>query len=255
MKVETAFIDVPRDCKISCELLGIAVPDFLQLIINHFSYAHMHMHDNSEFDMATKAFLEAKWLLGEKKIKPATHLSASQKEHFLKVFRQIIKTSTNRNYSFRTRRSKVKVLASKLLQIYAKGIDVNGVIYYDEETKITLSNEFLFMSLIHHRTPAELLNAVMQRISYADFYARYHLKQEEHNPAMSFFLRVMDGYGDIQDQDHLNSLPFKEYFLWDIQEFRTRYLFYRNLEDRIDEYRERFEEIHQQIQKPYFDYD
>ncbi|SEO07362.1 hypothetical protein SAMN05216436_13133 [bacterium A37T11] len=36
------------------------------------------------------------------------------------------------------------------------------VIYYDEETKITFNNEFL------------LLNAMMKRVSYAEFAARYH---------------------------------------------------------------------------------
>ncbi|WP_262249532.1 hypothetical protein [Parapedobacter soli] len=255
MKVETEFIDVPRDCKISCELVGMAVPDFLQLMVDHFSYAHMHMHNISEFDMATKAFLGANRLLGEKEIEPAKHLSTGQKERFLKLFRQVLKTSTNRNYSFPTRRNKVKVLAGELLQIYEKGLDVKGVIYYDEETRINLSEEFLCMSLFFQRTPTELLNAVMLRISYAEFYARYHLKQEEHNPAMAFFLRVMDGYGNIQNQEYLSSQSFKEYFLWDIQEFRTRYLFYRNLDDRIDAYRERLEEIYQQIQKPYFDHD
>ncbi|WP_353125330.1 hypothetical protein [Parapedobacter pyrenivorans] len=255
INVETAFVDVPRDFKVSCELVGTAVPDFLQLIINHFSYAHIHVHDTSEFDMATKAFLEADRSLGEKEIKRAKHLSTEQQERFLKLIRQVLKTTVNRNYSFPARRNKVKVLADKLLQIYAKGLAVKRIIYYDEETKITLNNEFLLMSLIYHRTPTDLLNAVMKRVSYAEFAARYDLKQEEHNPAMSFFIRVMDGYGDIQDRVYLNSRPFKEFFLWDLQEFRTRYFFYRNLEDRIYLYRERLEEISQQIQQPYFDHD
>lgn len=148
MKVETAFIDVSRDCKISCKLIGIAVPDFLQLMVNHFSYAHMHMYDTSEYDMVTKAFLEAERSLGEKEIKPAKHLSTDQKERFLKLFRQMLKTSTNRNYSFPARRNKVKVLAGKLLENYTKGLEVKTVIYYDEETKINLSGEFLCMSLL-----------------------------------------------------------------------------------------------------------
>jgi hypothetical protein len=255
MNVETEFIDVPRDFKVSCELVGIAVPDFLQLTIDRFSYAHVHMHDTSEYDMATKAFLEADRLLEEKEIKAAKHLSTDQQERFLKLIRQVLKTTMNRNYSFSARRNKVKVLAGKLLQIYAEGLDVKRVIYYDEETKINLSSEFLLMTLINHRTPTELLNAMMKRVSYAAFAAQHDLKKEEHNPAMSFFIRVMDGHGNIQDRTYLNSQPFKEFFLWDIQEFRTRYFFYRNLEDRIDVYRERLEEIYQQINKPYFDHD
>ena len=255
MKVETEFIDVPRDFKVSCELIGVAVPDFLQLIVNQFSYAHIHMHDTSEYDMATKAFLEANRSLGEKEIIPATHLSENEKERIVKLFRQVLKTSINRNYSFSARRNKVKVLVGKILPIYAKWQNVKRVVYYDEETKITLKNDFLMISLIHQRSPTELLNAMMKRVSYAEFAARYDLKQEEHNPAISFFIRVMDGYGDIQDRADLNSHPFKEFFLWDLQEFRTRYFFYRNLEDRIDVYRERLEEIYEQIQKPYFDHD
>lgn len=255
MKVETEFIDVPRDFKVSCELIGVGVPDFLQLIVNQFSYAHIHMHDTSEYDMATKALLEADRSLGEKEIIPATHLSENEKERIVKLVRQVLKTSINRNYSFPARRNKVKVLVGKMLPIYAKGLHVKRVVYYDEETKITLNNDFLMMSLIHQRSPIELLNAMMTQVSYGEFLARYHLKQEERNPSLSFFMRVMDGYGDIQDKAYLNSYPFKEFFLWDVQEFRARYFFYRNLEDRIDLYRERLEEIYQQIQKPYFDHD
>lgn len=255
MKVETEFIDVPRDFKVSCELIGVGVPDFLQLIVNHFSYAHIHMHDPSEYDMATKAFLEADRSLGEKEIIPATHLSENETERIVKLVRQVLKTSTNRNYSFPARRNKVKVLVGKMLPIYAKGQNVKRVVYYDEETKMTLNNDFLMMSLIRQRSPIELLNAMMKRVSYAEFAARYDLKHEEYNPAVSFFIRVMDGYGDIRDRAYLNSHPFKEFFLWGVQEFRTRYFFYRNLEDRIDVYRERLEEIYEQIQKPYFDHD
>ena len=255
MKVETEFIDVPRDFKVSCELIGVAPPDFLRLIVSRFSYAHIHMHDTSEHDMATKAFLEAERSLEEKEIVPATHLSENEIERSMKLFRQVLKTATNRNYSFPARRNKVKVLTGKMLPLFTKGQNVKRVIYYDEETRITLNSDFLMLSAIHQRSPFELLNAMMRRVSYADFAARYDLKQEEYNPAMSFFMRVMDGYGDIQDRDYLNSHPFKEFFLWDVQEFRTRYFFYRDLEDRIDVYRERLEEIYEQIQKPYFDYD
>src|SRR3546814_13344247 len=99
-----------------------------------------------------------------------------------------------------------------MFPIDAKGQNVKRVVYYDEETKITLNNDFLMMSLIFQRSPTELLNAMTKRVSYAEFAARHDLKQEEHNPAISFFIRVMDGYGDIQDCAYLNSRPFKEFF-------------------------------------------
>lgn len=255
MKVETEFIDVPKDFQISCELIGVAVPDFLQLMVNHFSYAHIHMHDMSEYDMATKAFLEADRSLGEKKIIFEKHFSENEKECILKLTRQVLKTTMNRNYSVSVRRNKVKALVDKILPVYEKGRNVKRVIYYNEETKITLNNDFLLMSLIHRRTPIELLNAMMKRISYAELLARHHLNKEAHNPAAFFFFHVLDGYGEIQDRAYIDSRPFKEFFLWDVQEFQARYFFYRNLKDRIDVYRERLDEIYQQINKPYFDYD
>lgn len=250
MNVE--FIDVPRDFKISCELIGVKVPDFLQLIVDHFCFVHIHMHDQSEYDMATKAFLAASYRLGKKEIKPAEHLSTSQRDDFIRLFRQLLKIVMNRNYSFSERRKKGKVRVSKLFSTYSKGLKVKEVIYFDEETKIQLSKDFLMFTLFHQCSPIELINSMIKKVSYAEFAARYDLKEEEHNPAISFFIRVMDGYGGIQNRAYLESHAFKEFFLWDVQEFRTRYFFYRKLEDRIDVYRERLEENYEQINKNLF---
>ena len=256
MNIETAHLDVPRDFEVACGLFGIPVPGFLQLIVDHCCFIHAHMGDTSEFDMATKAFLEADRQLGEKEIKPATHLSESQRERFIRLLRQMVGTATNRNYSKSTRRKKGKVLAEKLFDTFSAGLEIKDVVYYDEETKIQLSKDFLLMTLLHQRTPIELLNAIMKRISYAELGARVHLKQEDYNPAMVFFTRVMEGYGGIRDETYLESEAFK-IFLMDLQEFRARYFFYRNLEDRIYMYRERLEENYQRIKNPYLneDYD
>jgi hypothetical protein len=253
-KIETEHLDVPRDCLVSCKLFGITVPDFLRFIIQHFCYTHIHLHDRSEYDMATKAFLEAEKQLGEKEIVPITHLSAIHRDNFLRILKQFLKMTTNRNYSISARRDKGKILVKKMFSLFSNGLVVKDVVYYSEDIKIQLNRDFLLMTLINQRSPIELLNAMMRNISYAELAARQHLKEDIFNPAGSFFVRVMDGYGNLQDTKYLNSRAFKE-FLWDVQEFRTRYFFYRNLEDRIEVYRERLEENFQRIDKPFFDYD
>lgn len=253
-KIETEYLDVPRDCLVSCKLFGITVPDFLQFIIQHFCYIHIHVHDRSEYDMATKAFLEAEKQLEKKEIVPMTHLSTTQRDNFLRILKQLLKMATNRNYSVSVRRNKGKVLVNKMFSLLSTGLELKDFIYYNEDIKIRLGRDFLLMTLINQFSPIELLNAMMKNISYATLAARQHLKEEIFNPAGSFFVRVMDSYGNLQDTKYLNSRAFKE-FLWDVQEFRPRYFFYRNLEDRIEVYRERLEENFQQIDKPFFDYD
>lgn len=58
-KIETDFIDVPLEFKIACEAFGMMVSDFLQLILQDFSYYYLFGHDDSANDLATKAFAYA----------------------------------------------------------------------------------------------------------------------------------------------------------------------------------------------------
>lgn len=252
-KIETAYLDVPRDFKIACESFGIGVPDFLQLIIRNFSFLYLFMHDDSEYNLATKAFLHAE----DQFLSSQPHLKTnySLKEYGNEAapyFQKLVKLAVNRSYSSRMKREKASRLMAKLYAIVSKEIKFKPDLYLDEETKLTLSKDFLLISAIHQYPPMAFINALMRCISLADLYARMHLDQVVSNPALGFYLRVQSGYGGSDDEVHINTIGFKN-FLLDLQEFDVRYFFIRNLEKRTVVYRARLEEIFEEKINQYYD--
>src|SRR5690606_41010138 len=55
-KIATTHLEIPRDFQIACEGFGIMVPDFMQLLVDHFSYAYVFISDDSVNELATQAF-------------------------------------------------------------------------------------------------------------------------------------------------------------------------------------------------------
>ncbi|TYR37054.1 hypothetical protein FXV77_07730 [Sphingobacterium phlebotomi] len=252
-KIETEFLDVPMDFRIACEAFGIMVPDFLQLIIRHVSFANLFMHDDSEYDLATKAFVQS----DDKITKAQPDLKGKQTlgEHgktILPHIRSLVKLSMNRSYSKTMKREKGRKITDKLYRVCSPHIKHKPYLYLNEETKLTLTKDFLLVCLIHQFSPTVYINALMQCISLADLYARQHLDKLVYNAALGFYIRVQHGYGHLMDTDHINTLGFKDLIL-DLQEFDVRYFFIRDLEKRTAVYRARLEEVFEEKINQYYD--
>lgn len=248
-KIETEYLDVPMDFRIACEAFGIPVADFLQLIIRDLSFAHLFIHDSSEKDLATKAFA----YVDEKILKTKKKPSLAQKANaVLPLFQSLVKLSMNRSYTAAMKREKARKITEKLYRTCASEINFKPYLYLDEETKLTLTKDFLLICLIHQHAPTVGLNAMMQCISLADLYARTHMNKVVHNPALGFYLRVQRGYGGLVDVAHIHTLGFKDFIL-DLQEFDVRYFFIRDFEKRKAVYRTRLEELYEQKINRYYD--
>lgn len=242
----TTFINVPRDFQIACEAFGIWVPDFLQLIVRRVAFIHLFTDDNSEYDLATKSFAFATDLLKDQPELRVGHSLARQSRESLPHLQKLMKLTGNRSYSGRIKREKAAKLVEKLFGIASREIAFEPYIYYDEDTKITLTKDFLLMATINQYPPTVLLNAIMQCVSLADLYARIHLDRIVHNPVLGFYLRVQNGFGKLTDVQHINTPGFKN-FMSDLQEFEIRYFTFRQLDQRREAYRSRIEENFQQI--------
>lgn len=250
-KIETEYLDVPMDFRIACEAFGIPVADFLQLIIRDVSFGYLFMHDSSERDLATKAFIYVDEKILKTKKKPSLEKLAND---VLPLFQRLVKLSINRSYTAAMKREKARKITEKLYRISEPEIRYKSYLYLDEDTKLTLTKDFLLVCLIHQYSPIEGLNALMQCISLADLYARMHVNQVVHNPALGYYLRVQRGYGQLMDVAHINTLGFKDFIL-DLQEFDVRYFFIRDFEKRKAVYRARLEELFEQKINRYYDGD
>lgn len=211
-KIETEFLDVPRDFRIACEAFGIMVPDFLQLIVRRVAFIHLFTDDDSEYDLATKSFVVAADSLSDQPEVRTNRSLKSQARESLPLLQKLMKLAGSRSYSGRMKREKAVKLVAKLFDIVRREIPFKSHIYYDEETKITLSKDFLLMSVINQHPPMVLLNAMMRCVSLADLYARVHLEEVVFNPALGFYLRVQHGYSKLVDERHINTLGFKNFW-------------------------------------------
>lgn len=247
MEIETKHLEVPRDFQIACESFGIMVSDFLQLIIRDFSLLYLFMHDDSDYNLATKAFIHAEdEFLGDKPHLKMNYSLEKYGNEAAPYFRKLLKLTVNKSYSGRMKREKARKLVDKLYAIVSKEIEFKPHVYLDEETKLTLSKDFLLMSAIHQYPPITFINALMRCVSLADLYARVHLDQVVSNPALGFYLRVQNGYGNLVDGEHINTIGFNN-FLLDMQEFKTRYFFIRDFAKRVEVYRHQFDENFEKI--------
>lgn len=251
-KIEREFIDVPRDFRIACEGFGIMVPSFLQLMIRRVSFIHLFTEDDSEQSLATRAFAVAADVLKEHPDLRMNYSLANQATPSIPLLQKLMKLATNRSYSGRLKRERAAKLVEKLFAIARQAMDFKPYIFYDEETKITLTKDFMMLALINQYQPILLINAMMRGVSLADLHARVHLGAIEHNPALGFYLRVQHGYGELVDRQHINTIGFKN-FIADLQEFAVRFFPVRDLTQRTELYRARLEENFQQINNVFDD--
>lgn len=247
-RINKDVLEVPMDFRIACESFGIQVVDFLQLLIDHFAFVNLLAEEDSVYNLVGRSFADAEETL-EKIGGYKTDFSQSDNaDQSFPLFKQLLKLAMNRNYSWNTKRSRSKKIVDKLFLVMGKSIKVQSKVYLDEDTAIVLSRDFRIWSTIHNCPVIPVLNAMMQRVSLADLYARQHLDEIEYNPTLGMYLRIQQGYGDLVNADHLNGLGFKD-FLCDLQEFEMRYFLFHRLADRVEMYREQFLENYNEMNK------
>ncbi|WP_219847977.1 hypothetical protein [Sphingobacterium gobiense] len=236
-ELEMDHLVVPNKFKVGCKVAGFQVHEFLQLFVDHYSLIDNHFDDKSAFSLATKSFYFIREEFGlEGETMPNT-MTRQDKDKGVGFVRRMVKLATNRNYSFSQRRNKSKVLTGQLFELFSKGVELKDTVYLDEFNFIKLNKDIRFQCILTGASPVELLNAIMQYVDMPNHLARFHLEKFIFNPVLGFFIRVMDGYGNIRDSDYLDSEEYAE-FIWSLQELPKQFYFYRNLEDRIEIYQE-----------------
>lgn len=225
-------LEVPRNFRLICELFGVAVPAFIQLFLDHYSFIDQNFKDNSSYNIATRAvrFINDKIPKGDNPL--AIEFKNSERDMGMKLLRRQVKLAINRNYSTGERRNKGRIVTAKLYDLFATKLRLKDRIYLDENTSFKLSKDFLLTCMMNAVHPSHYINTMMQQVSTADFLAAMHLDKPTYNPVLGLIHRVHDGYGDLIDWEYRHT-PFFKRFIMDLQELNKRYFFYRDLDKRI----------------------
>ncbi|MDR2274261.1 MAG: hypothetical protein LBF27_25355 [Sphingobacterium sp.] len=235
--IQSVPLVVPRNFKLICELYGIAVPAFIQLFLDHYSFIDQNFTDNSSYNLVTRGirFIDNIFKLGTDPL--PTKLDKGEKERGAKLMQRQVKLAINRNYSTTERRNKGRVITGEMYDILSKGRKMKDIIYLDENNYFKLNKDLLLTCILNNTHPSHYINGMMKLVSIPDCLAQAHLNLGEYNPILGFVIRVHDGYGDIVDMEYRNTSRFKK-FIMEIQELNKRYFFYRKLEKRVVVYQE-----------------
>ncbi|CDS91964.1 hypothetical protein BN1088_1430368 [Sphingobacterium sp. PM2-P1-29] len=234
---DSETIVIPTSFRYACELFGIAIPDFLQLYVNHFSYMDQNFHDHSVYNLVTKSFEYVRQEDEGQNQVLQIKLNKEDQDKGVKLIQSQIKLSINKNYSNAQKRSKGKLLTHRLYDIFSKGLELKEVIYLDEENTITLNKDLLFKSILTGISVTQFLNRIMECVAIPEHLARLHLNKAVYNPVLGVYMRVYDGYGHICDQQYQKS-PKCRLLIMEIQELDKRYFFCRDLQQRTVFYQE-----------------
>ncbi|MGJ1227667.1 hypothetical protein ACR78H_19140 [Sphingobacterium siyangense] len=225
-------LEVPRNFRLICELFGIAVPAFIQLFLDHYSFIDQNFKDNSSYNIATRAirFINDKIPKDHNRLK--IELKDNDRDVGIRLLRRQVKLAVNRNYSTGERRNRGRIITAQLYDLFAKKVMLKDRIYLDENIYFKLSKDFLLTCIMNSVHPSHYINTMMLQASTPDFLAAMHLDKATYNPVLGFIHRVHDGYGGLIDWEYRNTSFFKR-FVMDLQELNKRYFFYRDLDQRV----------------------
>lgn len=174
-RINKEVLEVPVDFRIACEAFGIQVADFLQLLIDHFAFVNLFAEEDSVYNLVARGFAEVDNVLGNIGGYKTEYSQMHNAGQSFPLYKQLFKLAMNRNYSWNMKRNRAKKTVDKLFLILNKDVKMKPTVYLDENTPIRLSRDFRIWSIIHNCPAIPVLNAMMQRVSLADLYARNHL--------------------------------------------------------------------------------
>lgn len=237
---------IPHDFKVSLTLFNLSIHRFLQCFIDHVSfYDALFPTEVDAYELATRTL--SKYSFEKENAEKIDETSENKNDLFVvesvealaaavKAVKAMGQISARKDLNNKQKRKAAKKKIQKISNTLNSNIVKATTLYLNEEQTLKLSPDFCLLCELHHISPIEHLTNVMEQISEADIEARSGLNKGVENPAVGFYLRVRDGYGDIyNNEEPVNPIMFD--YLDDLQKMRLSLFIYRSLDDRIEKYR------------------
>lgn len=240
---------IPRDFKVSLTLFNLSVHRFLQFFIDHVSfYDALFSSTIDPYELATRTM--SKYSFEKKEFSQETEslneMSAESREQSIQAVKAMAQISVRIDLNARQKRRKAKQKVQKLFNTLNSNTVKATTLYLNEEQTLRLSPDFCLLCELHRISPIEHLTNVMEQISEADIEARSGLNKGVENPAVGFYLRVRDGYGNLYIDDKPVNPKMLDY-VDELQKMRLSLFIYRSVEERTKKHRELLEKYYNLI--------
>ncbi len=230
---------IPHDFKVSLTLFNLSIQRFLQCFIDHVSfYDSLFPTKVDAYELATRALQKYSFERKEfsQKQERPFDMSEEARDQSIQLIRAIAQISVQKDQSIKKKRKKAKHKVQKLFNLLNPNTVKATTLYLYEDQSLRLSPDFCMLCETHRISPIEHLTNVMEQISEADLEARMGLGKEVENPALAFYLKVRDGYGNIFNDEFIKPITLD--YLDELQRMRLSLFIYRSVEERTEKHRE-----------------
>ena len=227
------IIDIPLEFKIACATDHFNPSDVLQAFIDHVCFFTTLSGDYE------KGYKEATTVISEYTFKIDVKTTPSpafliNREFAIKCVKQVAGLTVKKGISVSTKRKKSIPIVSQLYKSMDHHLSTDKI-YLDEETLLSLSDDFGVICEFHQHSPKQYLEYFMSQISHADAHARIALNKVEENPSMGFYDLVLKGLGNLPKTathysekeidfiDSMNTWPYEYFIVRDLDKRRKIY--------------------------------
>ncbi|SHF10083.1 hypothetical protein [Pedobacter caeni] len=233
---------IPLSFKIACATYHLAIPEVLQLFIDHISFYDSLSHKSDDcYRLATNTLLR----YVHPNIEGMSPAFRKNREAVIKYIREIIQMSVRPGIVENKRRKLCIPIVKKIFRLMEPNVTAAGKIQLYGDTILPLSMDFAIMCETHNCSPETYIQYFMDQISLPETHARIGLHCVSENPAMAFFYRSITKCSVLPSSPQQKSLQIE--FIDDIQELHLRLFIIRDVAKRRDSYKELYDNYYQKL--------
>lgn len=242
MKKESPELTIPLEFKIACTTYHLAVPEVLQLFIDHISFYDSLSYKSKDcYRYATNTLLSHPHPPVEG-ISPAFQ---TNREAIIKYVREIVQMSVRPRTAEIKRRKLCIPIVKKIFNLMEPKLTSSQTLQLDEANSLQLGMDFCIMCETHNCHPKVYLQHFMDQVSLPETHARIGLDHVLENHAMAFFYQAITKCNTLFSPPSHKALQIE--FIDQIQELHLRLFIVRDLEKRRKKYYELYDNYYQKL--------
>lgn len=242
MKKENSELTIPLEFKIACATYHLAVPEVLQLFIDHISFYDSLSHKSNDcYRFATNTLLSHP----HPPIEGISPAFQTNREAIIKYVREIVQMSVRPRTVEIKRRKLCIPIVKKIFNLMEPKVITSRTLQLDEVNILQLGMDFCIMCETHNCQPEVYLQHFMDQVSLPETHARIGLHQLLENHAMAFFYQAITKCTALLSSPTHKALQIE--FIDHIQELHLRLFIVRSVEKRREKYYELYDNYYHKL--------
>lgn len=231
MKKDNPGLTIPLEFKIACATYHLAVPEVLQLFIDHISFYDSLSHkSNDGYRFATNTLLSHP----HPPIEGVSPAFETNRNAIIKYVREIVQMSVRPRTPENKRRKMCIPIVKKIFNLMEPKVTTSRTLELDEVNTLQLGIDFSIMCETHNCRPEVYLQHFMDQISLPETHARIGLHHLLENHAMAFFYQAITKCNALHSSPSHKALQVE--FIDHIQELHLHLFIVRSVEKRREKY-------------------